>query len=229
MNAKKQTALLFSLIILPVVILFLSSGLVKANYFFTWIYKLLYLFPIFYGLYIERKTLKQSLFENFSFRRFKKKVILMLGIGIIIAAIYVAAFFLLKGHLDLQLIAAELGAFASINLNNIIFIGISIIIVDSLLEEFFWRGFMFDRMRKLMKPWIAYLITGIAFSFHHIMFYHGWFNLTFFIIATFGLAAYAMIMNYIFQRYKDLLSCWVVHAFADIAQISIALMVFGMI
>ena len=75
----------------------------------------------------------------------------------------------------------------------------------------------------------AYIITGFAFSFHHIMFYYDWFTLPFFAIVTIGLTVSAIIMNSIFDKYKDLFSCWLVHALADTAQIGIAMIIFDLI
>ncbi len=224
----KQTILLFTLMILPPFIILLSRYLFNANYLFSSIYKLIFLFPIIYAVYIERKTLKKSLTENFSFNTFKKNILLLTLIGITLAGIYLISFFIFQNYIDLQSIVSKLQETASINTTNIIFIGLYIIILNSLLEEYFWRGFLFNKLNKI-NPIIAYITTGIAFSFHHVMFYYNWFNITFFIIVTLGLTVYAIIMNYIFYKTKDLFSCWYVHIFADIVQIFIGLKIFGIL
>jgi membrane protease YdiL (CAAX protease family) len=229
MDTKKQTTLLLILLIIPPVVIFLSRQLFAANYIFSSIYKIIFLFPLFFRLFIEKKTLKHALFENFSFKRFRKNIFSIMLIGVILASIYVSSFLLFKDRLDLQIIATKLHELVSLNISNLIFIGLYIVIVNSLLEEYFWRGFVFEKLRKLIKPWMAYIFTGIAFSFHHIIFYYNWFNMTFFLIVTIGLIFYAIIMNFIFQRYKDLLSCWLVHSLVDIAQIFIAFKIFGLI
>ena len=229
MDTKKQTTLLLILLIVPPIVIFLSRQLFAANYIFSSIYKIIFLFPLFFRLFIEKKTLKHSLFKNFSFKRFKKYIFSIIPIGVILASIYVSSFLLFKDWLDLQIIVTKLHELISLNISNLIFIGLYIVIVNSLLEEYFWRGFMFEKLRKLIKPWMAHIFTGIAFSFHHIMFYYNWFNMTFFLIVTIGLIFYAIMMNFIFQRYKDLLSCWLVHSFVDIAQIFIAFKIFGLI
>ena len=150
----------------------------------------------------------------------------MIITGIVLAGVYISAFLLFKGSLNLQLIATKLQGMISLNVSNLIFIGLYIVIFNSLLEEYFWRGFMFQELRNTVKPWLAYALTGIAFSFHHVMFYYNWFNLTFFLVVTLGLIFYAIIMNFLFQRYKDLLSCWLVHAFVDVVQIGIGFAIF---
>ena len=229
MNTKKQIALLLFLIVLPPFIIFLSRLLFPANYFFSSIYKIIYLSPLLFRIYIEKKTLKKSLFENFSLKNFKKNILSTIIIGAFLATFYISSFVVLNKFLDLQIIIDKLQVLISLNLINLIFIGIYIISINSLLEEYFWRGFLFNNLEKLIKPWMAYTLTGIAFSFHHVMFYYNWFNLTFFLIVTIGLAIYAIIMNFIFQRNKDLFSCWLAHGMVDVVQIFIAFKIFSLI
>ncbi len=152
----------------------------------------------------------------------------MFLLGISAAIVYLGTFFLFKGFLDITTITEKLQTLASINTTNIIFIGIYIILINSLLEEFFWRGFLFKKLKENLGN-SSYFISGIAFSFHHVMFFYDWFTLPFFLIVTGGLTIYAIRMNYIFNKYKDLYSCWLIHGIVDIAQILIALMIFRII
>ena len=229
MRDKKQLILLLSLIIFPPIIIVLSRQILPNNYFFSSLYKLVFLSPIIFAMWSEKKSLKQALFQNFSFATFKKNIWRLTLLGIFLSGIYLTSFFVFKNFLDISTITSKLNSLININLTNLIFIGLYIIIFNSLLEEYFWRGFLFAKLDKILKPWQAYLITGIAFSFHHVMFYYNWFNLGFFVLVTFGLTFYALIMNYIFKKYQDLFSCWYVHIFADIAQIFIAFKIFELI
>jgi len=223
---RNKITLLILLLILPPFIIFLSRHFFPSNYFFSSIYKIIFLLPLFFRFFIEKKTLKQSFAQNFSLERFKNNLWPMIITGIVLAATYVSAFFIFKDALNLSLIATKLQGLISIDLSNLIFIGLYIVIFNSLLEEFFWRGFLFQELRNTVKPWLAYVLTGIAFSFHHVMFYYNWFNLPFFLVVTIGLILYAVIMNLLFERYKDLFSCWMVHAFVDVVQIFIAFSIF---
>ncbi len=225
---KKETAVLFALIIFPPILLILSRQFLPTNYLFSSLYKIVFLFPIFYYIAIEKKSWKSTYKENFSKKTFQKTWKRMAITGISLAIVYVAIFLLLKSFLDLPTITEKLQALASINTTNIVFIGIYIILLNSLLEEFFWRGFLFKKMKENIGN-ASYLITGLAFSFHHIMFYYDWFSFPFFLVVTLGLTIYAIIMNYIFNKYQDLYSCWLVHAIADTAQIFIALIIFGIL
>ncbi|MFA7245433.1 MAG: CPBP family intramembrane glutamic endopeptidase [Candidatus Magasanikbacteria bacterium] len=229
MRDKKQLILLLSLIIFPPIIIVLSRQILPNNYFFSSLYKLVFLSPIIFAMWSEKKSLTQALFQNFSFATFKKNILRLTLLGIFLSGIYLTSFFVFKNLLDISTITTKLNSLININLKNLIFIGLYIIIFNSLLEEYFWRGFLFAKLDKILKPWQAYLITGVAFSFHHVMFYYNWFNLGFFVLVTFGLTVYALIMNYVFKKYQDLFSCWYVHIFADIAQIFIAFKIFDLI
>ena len=226
MKNRNKIILLILLLILPPFIILLSRHFFSSNYFFSSIYKIIFLFPLFFRLFIEKKTLKQSFAQDFSLERLKKNIFPMIITGIVLVGVYLSSFFIFKNSLDLSLIATKLQGLISLNPSNLIFIGLYIIIVNSLLEEYFWRGFMFQELRNIVKPWLAYALTGIAFSFHHVMFYYNWFNLTFFLVVTIGLILYAVIMNFLLERYRDLFSCWIVHAFVDVVQIFIAFSIF---
>lgn len=217
------------LMILPPIFIVLSQRFFEANYIFSSTYKIIFLSPVIFRLIVEKKKIKESFTQHFSLKTFKKSIILAISIGALLASIYIISFYLFKDYLNLQNTVDQLKEMASIDVSNIIFIGLYIIVINSLLEEFFWRGFLFNKLNILIKPWKAYLLTGVAFSFHHIVFYYNWFSPLFFILITVGLTGYAIIMNIIFQYKKDLFTCWIIHACADMAQIFIALKIFQII
>jgi membrane protease YdiL (CAAX protease family) len=217
------------LLLLPIVLIVLVRNFLSTNYLASSIYKLIFISPLFYRLFIRKRSLKDSITEGFNFKKFKDKFWIVIGVGILLSIIYFSAYFVFKGYLNLESIGNNLDQLASINATNIIFIGVYIVFINSLLEEFFWRGFIFKETNKLMTPLLTYLITGIAFSFHHVMFYYTWFSFPLFSLVTIGLVGFAVIVNFIFQQYEDLYSCWLIHGMVDIVQITIAIMIFGII
>lgn len=226
---KRKDVLIIALIFLAPLMILLSRQLFDASYFSSSIYKIIFLTPILFRILGEKVNFKDSLTKHFSLDTFRNNFGKMLLIGIGLLTIYLFAFWIAQGYLDLNMVINQLQAMASINIGNIILIGLYIIVLNSLLEEFFWRGFVFDELKDSLNIWFAYIFTGLAFSFHHVVFYYSWFSLGFGIIITLGLTSYAIIMNLIFHKYKDLFSCWLVHAIADVAQILIAFRIFGII
>src|SRR3989344_603828 len=90
---KKELSILFGLILLSPIFLILSRLFLPTNYLFSSLYKLIFLFPLFYYIYIEKKSLKNIYQENFSFKTVKNtwKKMCILGLGI--ALIYITTFF----------------------------------------------------------------------------------------------------------------------------------------
>jgi len=226
MPNKKTLLLILSLIILPVLIFFSTKTFFQGSYILSSFYKVIFLFPLFFGIFIEKKGLKKSLLQDFHFKTFKKNFLIIFFIGLFLAVIYFFAFLLFSEFISIEEITSGLKDSISLNITNLIFIGAYIIFINSLLEEYFWRGFVFKKLFSSIKPLQAYLFSGIAFSFHHVMFYYNWFSPLFFTLVTLGLVFYAIIMNFIFQKYNDLFSCWFIHIFADIAQIGIGFFIF---
>jgi membrane protease YdiL (CAAX protease family) len=175
-----------------------------------------------------KKPLLNIIKKDFHYKIFKKNFFKVLLLGLFLSLIYLSAFLIFKNYLNLDNIANNLKSSADINSTNIIFIGLYIIFINSILEEFFWRGFIFKELNKKNRI-SSYLLTGLAFSFHHVIFYYSWFNLPITIIVTLGLIIYSLFASYIFEKYKDLFSCWLIHILVDIVQIYIALVVFKVI
>ena len=223
---KNQLAVILTLLIAAPIVIFFSRQMLPNNYLASSIYKLIFLFPIFYRVYVEKKVFRKSVSENFSTANCRKNFPLTISVGGILTLIYLSSFFLFRDYLDLDGIASKLQSAVSLNINNLIFIGLYIVLINSLLEEFFWRGFIFVKLEQVMKSWQAHAISGLAFSLHHIMFYYSWFDSTIFLLVTLGLVGYAIIMNFVFKKCRDLFSCWLVHVMVDVVQIFIAFQCF---
>ncbi|MGM5488846.1 MAG: CPBP family intramembrane glutamic endopeptidase [Nanobdellota archaeon] len=217
-----------ALLILPLLLIILSHHFFPSSYLFSSLYKIIFLFPVAYRVFWQKKGFKPSLGLHFSWRVFKQHIWQVMGFGLLFMGVYLGVFLVVGQFLDLETIAAQLQETIALDVTNLIFIGLYIIIVNSLLEEFFWRGFLFYEMRRRMGPWLAHGLTGLGFSLHHVIFFYEWFSLPFILLATVGLIGYAIIMNLLFEKY-ELFSCWVIHAFADVAQILIAFRVFGVL
>jgi membrane protease YdiL (CAAX protease family) len=61
----------------------------------------------------------------------------------------------------------------------VIYAGVAIFysLLHSLLEEYYWRWFVFGRLRNLIPLWLAIIISSLAFMGHHVVvlgLYFGW-------------------------------------------------------
>lgn len=226
MTKKTEIIFLFALILLPPVFILFSHQFLPNNYFFSSLYKLIFLTPILYRVYSERKSLKKALTQDFKLKTLKKNFSKLLALGLILSFIYFGAFYLFQSYLPLEYIKERLNGDINLNLSNLFLIGSYVIILNSLLEEYFWRSFIFHELHQRLNLKFAYFISALAFSFHHIMFYYDWFSPLFFLLVTLGLTIYSLLMNHLFVKAKDLFSCWLVHAMVDVIQITIGYLIF---
>jgi len=226
--SRKKIFLLLTLV-LPLFLLILVRSLTTPNYFLSSIYKVVFLAPFLYAFLFFRSSWKKQLLKDFSFLAFRRYFSVALLWGVIIGISYFMGFLLLKSFLSFDAITSSLAQFASITPTNILFIGAYIILFNSLLEEFFWRGFFFQESLRSFRKFWAYFLTGIGFSLYHLAFLYTWFSWPFIFLAGIGLFMYSFVMCFLFERYKDLFTCWFIHAIVDVAQITIALILFGII
>ena len=64
--------------------------------------------------------------------------------------------------------------------SNFIFVAIYISFANSLLEEFFFRGFAFLKLKEVSSRKFAYIFSALAFSIYHLAMMIGWFDIVLF-------------------------------------------------
>lgn len=92
-------------------------------------------------------------------------------------------------------------------------------LVHSLLEEYYWRWFVFGQLQKQIPLWPAIVISSIAFTFHHVLVlarYFGWDSpATWLFVA--GIAIGGAAWAWIYDRSKSLYGPWLSHLIVDAA------------
>src|SRR3989338_10118390 len=225
-----KISLLLIAAFLPAAILFVIQHFFAATYLTSSFYKIIFLLPIVYRVFFYNKSWKTAITHDFSFVKFKKSITHALGWGLLFSAMYAGAFLLFKDFLPIDEIVAQLNNAAAITTANIVWIGLYIIFINSLLEEFFWLGFFFDEVHTLCGWFVGYILTGIGFTLYHVVYFYQWFSYpALFALACIGLFCYSLFMCMIFQKYCDLFTCWIIHALVDVVQIGIALYLFGIL
>lgn len=92
-------------------------------------------------------------------------------------------------------------------------------LVHSLLEEYYWRWFVFGQLREQMPLWPAIGLSSVAFTLHHVLVlarYFGWDSPATWLFAagiTIGGAAWA----WLYDRSKSLYGPWLSHLLVDAA------------
>lgn len=92
-------------------------------------------------------------------------------------------------------------------------------LIHSFLEEYYWRWFVFGKLRQLVPVPAAVAISSLGFMAHHVIvlaFYFGWFSVQT-ILFSLAVAVAGAIWAVNYQRSGSLLGPWISHALADAA------------
>lgn len=135
----------------------------------------------------------------------------------------------MKDFIDLSNIIEMLDKDASVDKDNFLWIALYISFINSLLEEFFFRGFLFLNLQRISGRKFAYILSAFVFSIYHIAIMGNWFSPIIFIIAMIGLFVGALIFNYLNEKSGNIYNSWIVHMMANLSINTVGLMMFGII
>ena len=148
----------------------------------------------------------------------KKKPSRKLILSVLFAYIgIILLYLLLQKHIDLLSIRDKLLAKEGLNRNNFLFIFSYIIVINSFLEESFFRGFIAHAFREegLGKPGI--LFSALIFALYHVSILDTWFSPLLVFLSIAGLFVIALFLQYVADKENNLLGSWIVHAVANLA------------
>lgn len=223
---KKETISIISIVIINCLIMNWIDGVIQPPYFLKSLIKIILFFfiPLFYYATTHQFSSLKSLFQ---FKRKALSVSLLLGISIY--SIILLAYFLFSNWFDFSNIASQLITNAQVNPDNFIYVSIYISLINSLLEEFFFRGFSFNLLKeKSSRKW-AYIFSSLLFSIYHVGMTSGWFNFPLFLLMTLSLALGGCLFNTLNEHYQSLYPSWLVHMFANFAINTVGFLLFNLI
>lgn len=168
--------------------------------------------------------------ETFEFFKFEKKNLLksfILATGVFV--LILGSYFTASEIFDFSSITRSLNDNIGVNSNNLIYVTTYIALVNSLLEEFFFRGFAFFSLKKVKSRKFSYIFSSTMFAFYHIAIMIGWFDWLLFMIVLIVLFVGGLIFIYVNEKNKNIYSSWLVHMFANFAINLIGFILFGII
>lgn len=153
--------------------------------------------------------------EIFRFRRRGFLVALVMGLGVY--GLILGGYYLISPIFDFSGIAGNLSQNAGVNKGNFLPISLYISFVNSFLEEFFFRGFIFTNLDKSMSRPFAYGFSATVFSLYHVAMMLGWFPPVLFVLILLGLVVGGIVFNYLNTRLETMYGSWLIHMFANFA------------
>ncbi len=165
--------------------------------------------------------------EPFSNRKLTfPKVIAGLKTGVIFFALTLVAYFFVFEPLDLlsgssDAISEKINEFGVTSPLSFILMAIYISVLHSFLEEYYWRWFVFRKLREFMGFGASLVISSIGFTLHHIVVI-GFYAPANFALVLIPLAALSVfcagaVWAYQYERSGSLWVVWISHLLTDAA------------
>jgi len=179
--------------------------------------------PLIYFILYKDKMIKTL----FSISKKALKTAFTLGISLYV--FIVVGYLLLQNVIDFSQITGALSSNIGVNASNFIFVAIYISIINSLLEEFFFRGFSFITLKQYSSRTFAYFFSALAFALYHVAMMIGWFSIPIFLLMIIGLMIGGILFNFLNEKYNSIYVSWIVHLFANLGINTVGLILFGII
>lgn len=219
MKNRQATLSIISIAILGCILMALVEILITPSYSVKSLIKICIFLILPLVICMKNKSISfKSLFTGN-----KKSIIfaLILGIGVYI--------FILGPYFDFSMVITSLENNLGINKENFLFIALYITVINSLLEEFFFRGFSFLSLKQVSSRKFAYIFSAIAFAIYHVAIMNNWFTLPLFILLIVSLFIAGLLFNYLNERFNNIYVSWIVHMSANLAINTVGFILFGII
>lgn len=158
----------------------------------------------------------------------KRDLLIALALGAGVYGFILGGYLLLTKLYDISELVLKLTADAGVGADNFVFVSIYISLVNSMLEEFLFRGFAFLTLKKLTNRRFAYIFSALIFAIYHFgMMAAG--NIWISLLALIALFVAGCMFNWLNERSGNIITSWLVHMFANFAINTIGFMIFGII
>jgi membrane protease YdiL (CAAX protease family) len=180
-----------------------------------------FLFPLVWVFAISRDLLRSPALGP-SAMRFSTSIAIGIAFGLLIAGVGLATYFLyLKpaglfesaaGEVREKIKGLGLASFAAY-----LALAVFYSLVHSLLEEYYWRWFVFGRLTRITSlPW-AFALSSLGFMAHHVLLlatYFGWDSPATYLLSA-GVAIGGLAWAWLYRQSGSLIGPWISHALVD--------------
>ena len=221
----KKIYIILSVLLFSLAVTFIDA-VVRPLYFSKIPIKILFFLALpmlFFAFWREEWSEFKALF-----RFHKKGLLISLLLGIIIFGVILGGYFALRGVIDFSGVTSSLTEGMGITADNFIWVATYISIMNSFLEEFFFRGFGFITLKKYVSVKFAYFFSPILFAVYHVGMLVGMFHPAVLALLMFGLIVGGLIFNALNDKLGNIYPSWFVHMAANFAINTIGFILFRM-
>lgn len=224
-SIKNRLIAIFFIVIIGCSIMAIIDAVVRPRYEIKSAVKIILFFivPFLYSRWDKRFKIK-SLFIIKG-----KGLVQVFFLGVLVYVFILGCYFSIGTYFDFSNVTSQLQQNVGIKKENFIFVAIYISFINSLLEEFFFRGFIFTNLKALTSRGIAYSISALVFALYHIAMMTSWFSILLFALLLAGLTVGGVLFNYLNEKQGNIYTSWFVHMFANFAINTVGFMLFGIL
>ena len=149
-----------------------------------------------------------------------------LALGVLV--LLLVGYALLSPWLDLSAIPENLAAKEGITRETFPLAAAYITLCNSLLEEYFFRGFSFLTLYRMGYVRLAYLFSALAFALYHVSITSNWGSPVLILLMVAGLTVARLLFNWL-DREGSVLPSWLVHMGANLGTNGVGFILFGIL
>ena len=220
---EKYTIL--ALVVLGCAAMAYIDGVVQPGYLVKSLWKLVFFLVLPLVLYYRKSP--DQLRGLFSLHSGAKYWPFVLGVGVY--TLVLLLYFTIGRFFDFTGVVGALDSELGIDKENFIFVSLYISFINSLLEEFFFRGFAFLSLRESCSRKFCYFFSAAAFALYHVAMLAGWFRLDLLTLLIALLMAAGAILNFFNERSRSLWFSWCLHMCANFAINTVGFLLFGIL
>ena len=88
--------------------------------------------------------------------------------------------------------------------------------MNSLIEEYFWRWWVYERLRAFAAPLAAVALSGVLFTVHHVFALNAYLPWELTVLASLGVLTGGVTWSWIYAWYGNIWAAYVSHVWADV-------------
>lgn len=180
--------------------------------------------PLFGIYFIRKSNLKKEI-------KFEKPTLKELRLPLIMSMVVflgtIGGYFMLQFMFDAES-SVRGGEELGITPDNILIWGFYLSFINSLIEEFFFRGYIFYTLEKKSYK-LAIIVSSLLWSMYHVVIFVTIFQIYTVIFTLIGLFIIGVILAYMNKFGKSFINSWIIHIAADMAVVVVLLYMFTLV
>ena len=225
MSQKRSSRMVVLIIILACGIMAFVEAVIAPGYIMKSAIKLV-LFLILPMLVLSRQ--KELAIINI-IRIEGKKLLFPILLGIGVYVFIIAAYYTIGRLFDFTKVADAITGSSGVDKKEFVWVALYISFVNSLLEEFFFRGIGFLVLRSFTSRRFAYVFSAAAFSLYHVAIMSSWFSFYLFLLLLVSLFVAGLLFDWLDEKSRTIYPSWLVHMCANFSINTIGFILFGIL